>query len=51
MKVTIRFQLDTYGTYTVEQLESQLRDLLITSVLPTLNADLIPGTLETKKAR
>jgi len=51
VKATIKLQVQINDNLTIEQLEIYLRDLLVTSVLPTLNADLVPLSLDVKKAR
>lgn len=49
--VTFRVQTPINGKNTAEALEVYLKDLLTSSVLPALNLELIPLTLEVKKAR
>jgi len=50
---TIRLQVkeaDFINT-TAEEVETYFRDLLVKAVLPALNLDLVPLSLEVKKAR
>ena len=50
-KYTIKFQVSHTDNLTPELFEIYLKDLLNSAVLPTLNAELIPLSLEVKKAR
>ena len=50
MKMTIRFQIETTET-DLNSFEVYLKDLLQTAVLPALNAEMTPLSLEVKKAR
>jgi hypothetical protein len=52
-KATVRFQIEinSVGEYTAETLEAALRDLLKKAVLPALNVELVPLSLDVKKAR
>jgi hypothetical protein len=49
-KYTVKFKVEVSGDETVN-FEYFLNDLLNTSILPALSAELIPLTLEVKKAR
>lgn len=49
-KMTVKFQVMVLDDE-VTNFEYFLKDLLVTSVLPALTADLIPLTLEVKKGR
>ena len=49
-KYTVRFKVEVSGDETAN-FEYFLNDLLNTSILPALSAELIPLTLEVKKAR
>ena len=49
-KISVKFQVLVNENEAVN-FEYFLRDLLNTSVLPALSAELVPLTLETKKAR
>ena len=49
-KISVKFQV-LVNENEVINFEYFLRDLLNTSVLPALSAELVPLTLETKKAR
>jgi hypothetical protein len=49
-KLTVKFKVEVNGNETVN-FEYRLQDLLKTSVLPALSAELIPLTLEVKKGR
>jgi hypothetical protein len=51
MKYTIKFQASSNENLTPEQFEIYLQDLLNKAVLPTLNSDLVPLSLEVKKSR
>ena len=53
-KVTVRFQAEidnSLGDGEVTNFEYFLKDLLKTAVMPALNAEIIIGSLEVKKAR
>lgn len=52
-KYTVKFKvnLDNLNKNDAEILEYHLQDLLVKSVLPALNLDLVPLTLEVRKAR
>lgn len=49
--VTFRVETPIEGKHFQSALEIYLKDLLTKSVLPALNLELIPLTLEVKKAR
>jgi hypothetical protein len=49
-KYTVKFKVEVNGNETVN-FEYFLQDLLKTSVLPALSAELIPLTLEVKTSR
>ena len=49
--ITFRVQTPINGAETAAALEVYLKDLLTSSILPALNLELIPLTLEVKKAR
>ena len=49
-KISVKFQVLVPENETLN-FEYFLKDLLETSVLPALSAELVPLTLETKKAR
>lgn len=49
--VTFRVETPIHGSNTQEALEIYLKDLLTSSVLPALNLELVPLSLEVKKAR
>jgi hypothetical protein len=51
MKYTIKFQASSTDNLTPELFEIYLKDLLNSAVLPTLTSELIPLSLEVKKAR
>jgi hypothetical protein len=50
-KYTIKFQALSTDNLTPELFEIYLKDLLNSAVLPTLNSELVPLTLEVKNAR
>jgi hypothetical protein len=49
--ITLKVQELPFLYTTKEDLEYYLNDLLVSSVLPTLNLKMVPLTLEVKKAR
>lgn len=49
--VTFRVQTPIHAAKTEEALWVYLEDILTSSILPALNLELIPLTLEVKKAR
>jgi hypothetical protein len=52
-KATVKFQVEIndFNEYTADSLEAALRDLLKKAVLPALNVELVPLSLDVKKAR
>jgi hypothetical protein len=52
-KYTVKFKINTLNVSKddAENLEYHLHDLLMTSVLPALNCELVPVTFEVRKAR
>lgn len=52
-RYTVKLQVEEIGStyYTKEKLEVYLKDLLISSTFPALEIELVPLSLEVKKAR
>jgi hypothetical protein len=50
-KYTVTFQINKYEESTPAIVESELKDLLNSAVLPALNSELVPLTFTVRKAR
>lgn len=50
-KMTVRFQVETTDQTEMDWFEIYLNDLLKNTVFPTLKVEMVPLSLEVKKAR
>lgn len=50
-KITVRFQVVCESGYQAENFEFYFKDLITSSVLPALDAELVAGSMEVRNAR